>query len=394
MKKYLIFAATIMAVCNVNAQLKVNSTGKVGMGHNPNVSYQLYVSSSKDGIMGISTESSTDSSAVGVTGKAYIPYHGHSIGVKGISSYNGFIDGKSFGVFGNASSSHSGENYGVFGHIDPHVEGAGVYGSSYFGPDYGQMLSARYAGYFYGDVKVTSNLTVDGALLYSSDHLYSVDPEENNSTRSGYAGQLKKLSANRYGYHPNLMSATSSKDGSIREEAEAYSVVEKQAMNKLHYGLDADLLEEVFPDVVYENEDGVKCINYVEMVPILVQTINELSAKIEALEGGNGDVMMAKNVAAGVDATAANVQILSLGQNKPNPFSTTTSVEVSVPEDVQSAFIYVYDLTGKKVQQADITARGKQTVQLKAASLEEGMYLYSLIADGKMVETRRMIIEK
>jgi len=67
---------------------------------------------------------------------------------------------------------------------------------------------------------------------------------------------------------------------------------------------------------------------------------------------------------------------------------------VSVPESVQYAFVYVYDLQGKKVQQVDITARGKQTVKVDAANLAEGMYLYSLIADGKVVETRRMIVEK
>ncbi|MCR5064844.1 MAG: T9SS type A sorting domain-containing protein, partial [Bacteroidales bacterium] len=88
------------------------------------------------------------------------------------------------------------------------------------------------------------------------------------------------------------------------------------------------------------------------------------------------------------------VQVLSLGQNRPNPFGTTTDIEVSVPENVQSAFVYVYDLQGKEVQQVDITGRGKQTVQLNAAELTDGMYLYSLIADGQVVETRRMIVKK
>ena len=46
------------------------------------------------------------------------------------------------------------------------------------------------------------------------------------------------------------------------------------------------------------------------------------------------------------------------------------------------------------MQQVNLTARGRQTVQLNATSLADGMYLYSLIADGKVVETRRMIVEK
>ena len=170
--------------------------------------------------------------------------------------------------------------------------------------------------------------------------------------------------------------------------------MKKQTLTKQHYGLSAEELEEVFPDLVYENEDGTKSINYVEMVPILVQAINELNAKIEVLEGGDGGVKKVKSQATNSDEMAENITVLSLGQNKPNPFGTSTSIEVSIPEDVQSAFIYVYDLTGKKLQQMDVVARGRQTISLNASSLTDGMYLYSLIADGKVVETRRMIVEK
>ena len=49
---------------------------------------------------------------------------------------------------------------------------------------------------------------------------------------------------------------------------------------------------------------------------------------------------------------------------------------------------------GKKFDQIDIVVRGKQKVQLHSAKLSDEMYLYSLIVDGKVVETRRMIVEK
>ena len=155
--------------------------------------------------------------------------------------------------------------------------------------------------------------------------------------------------------------------------------------------MDADQLEEIFPDLVYENEDGSKSINYVEMVPILVQAIKELKNELNELKGTKTAKRLKK--ANGVNV-AETEQLLSLGQNKPNPFSTATDIEVSVPESVQTAFLYVYDLQGKKVQQVDIDGRGKQTVKLDATDLAEGMYLYGLIADGKVVETRRMIVEK
>lgn len=83
-----------------------------------------------------------------------------------------------------------------------------------------------------------------------------------------------------------------------------------------------------------------------------------------------------------------------MAKTSPNPFGTSTSIEVRIPDDVQSAFIYVYDLTGKKLQQVDIVSRGKQAITINASSLTDGMYLYSLIAYGKVVEAIRMIVER
>ena len=180
----------------------------------------------------------------------------------------------------------------------------------------------------------------------------------------------------------------------VTNEEEELSGIERQLLEKQHYGLSADQLEEVFPDLVYEQEDGTKSINYVEMVPILVQAINELKGEIEELRAG-GDGETKKDTKANSEGDSAEkLLLLSLGQNKPNPFSNATTIEICIPEDVQKAFIYVYDLQGKKVEQVDITARGKQNIQLTSANLADGMYLYSLIADGKVVETRRMIVEK
>ena len=73
MKKYLLFTAALMAVVNVNAQLKVNSTGKVGIGQTPVASYQLSVTSTKSGIQSVSNESTTNATAVGVAVTGYTP---------------------------------------------------------------------------------------------------------------------------------------------------------------------------------------------------------------------------------------------------------------------------------------------------------------------------------
>ena len=42
-------------------------------------------------------------------------------------------------------------------------------------------------------------------------------------------------------------------------------------------------MKEVFPELVYEDKEGNFSINYVEMVPLLVQSIRELSAEVTEL---------------------------------------------------------------------------------------------------------------
>ena len=394
MKRTILFVIIMMAIFSVKAQLRVDSVGNIGVNITTSNTYKVSVLSETCGIQSYATESRTDHQSIGVKGHATSLYHGEAYGIMGCAELGQvFQDGRCYGVYGEAHGSCSGGNYGVFGHLGPHIEGAGVYGSSFFGPDDGQWLQDRYAGYFYGDVLVTGNMTVNGALLYSSDHLYSMNPSDGEPLRNiAYTRQLQKLSAEIYGYNPTLRSDTKRSELLLDPE-EGMTAIEKQAISKLHYGLSIEQLEEVFPDLIYDNPNGTKSINYVEMVPILVQAINELNAKIEVLEGGAA-AKKAATRATGIEDTGNDVTMLSLGQNKPNPFGTSTDIEVSVPDDVQKAFIYIYDLQGKKIDQVDITARGKQTIQLNAASLGNGMYLYSLIADGKVIVTRRMIVEK
>ena len=50
--------------------------------------------------------------------------------------------------------------------------------------------------------------------------------------------------------------------------------------------MDVDKLKEAFPELVYEKEDGTTGVNYVEMIPILVQVINNLSDEIKVLKSG------------------------------------------------------------------------------------------------------------
>ena len=83
-----------------------------------------------------------------------------------------------------------------------------------------------------------------------------------------------------------------------------------------------------------------------------------------------------------------------LYQNNPNPFTADTKIEYQLPLSTQSATLYVYDMNGLQKAEYPILSFGEGSVVVSAGVLDAGMYLYSLIVDGQVVDTKRMILTK
>ncbi|MDR1981923.1 MAG: T9SS type A sorting domain-containing protein [Tannerellaceae bacterium] len=54
----------------------------------------------------------------------------------------------------------------------------------------------------------------------------------------------------------------------------------------------------------------------------------------------------------------------------------------------------MYNLQGSQLKQTTIQERGEGVQTLYGSELNAGIYLYSLIADGQKVDTKRMILTK
>ena len=414
MKKSILFTMIISFASFAHAQFEIDSIGRINIRNPSQKIAQVNIESPWVNLQTKRNGTGNNSFFTTLESFNYMTGNGLLMTIRGVSHGSG--GSQNCGVFGMSLLGGANKDFGVIGALySPDGKGAGIYGTNrwYSDPLSSTTFTKPYAGYFDGDVHIQGNTTYSGTISGSvlltsapddSGNSYVTSLQRERTNEPSATVQLGGLSLQTYFHNvpepqkpsksSELWGLDSMEIASMKEFPkceEQVDVIAQQVLSKQHYGLSVNELEEVFPDLVYENEDGAKSINYIEMVPILVQAIKELSAKVEILEGGKA--MKRTKKATNVNA-AEGLQVLTLGQNKPNPFSTTTEVEVSVPESVKHAFVYVYDLNGKKVQQVDVTARGKQTVQLNAATLEEGMYLYSLIADGQVVQTRRMIIEK
>ena len=50
------------------------------------------------------------------------------------------------------------------------------------------------------------------------------------------------------------------------------------------FGLMAQEIEQVFPELIQKNNEGKMFVNYTQMIPLLLETIKSLNAKVEVLE--------------------------------------------------------------------------------------------------------------
>ena len=65
-----------------------------------------------------------------------------------------------------------------------------------------------------------------------------------------------------------------------------------------------------------------------------------------------------------------------------------------LPETAINANVIVYNLEGKQLKELQVQGRGNVSATILGNELSAGMYIYALIVDGKVVDTKRMILTK
>ena len=333
--------------------------------------------------------------------------------MSGGSTYNT----KNIGMYANIYGTNTGGyNYAMYGFLNSTGNGTGVFGSTskYLGATF-PNLTGNYAAFFYGDVRITGALTV-GYVNQTSDYRL----KENIRSLTDADGCLNKVmdmnvveyNMKQREFETNVTEQDKA-DAAVREAELIARGVPAQEVAKLknmgeeralwyeedspilknkHYGLIAQELQEIYPNLVDEGQDGFLAINYTEIIPILIRSIQELKAEVNTLKGNSAPVQKAQ--ARTTDVTNMDVVVTTLYQNTPNPFTESTLIQCDVVETVVDADLYIYDMSGKQIATYPITERGATSITIEGRSLEAGMYLYALIADGQVIDTKRMILTK
>ena len=366
MKKTALFLFAISVVVMANAQLKVDSIGRIRLNNSValgsatnfsvNAGLQTFKRLNGGTYTGLYSELSSQ--------MIYMERHGTAIFGKVRYETNG-------PVILNSDEPRALPNIVMIGVAGVAEYGVGIYGAT--GSALPTSGLGTYAGYFSGDVKATGTMTA-ASFVTSSDRRLKT-----NISSLSSADALYRLRPVSYNFSLDTMHL------SYKAESQEYK--------NIHYGLIAQEVKEVLPNLVYENQtDDYLSVNYLELIPLLISAVQEQNERIAELEE---QLATEKNSPSRKQANEPNESMVAkLFQNNPNPFTQATEIEYELPAETKSAAIHIYNMVGTEIAVKIVTEFGRGKITIDGGNLTAGMYLYSLIADGKIIDTKQMILTK
>ena len=74
------------------------------------------------------------------------------------------------------------------------------------------------------------------------------------------------------------------------------------------------------------------------------------------------------------------------------PVNNLTKISYNIPYSTTKSELIITNIEGKKVKQISLNNTGKGFLIVDTKGMPAGTYLYTLVVDGKGIETKKMII--
>lgn len=408
MKKIFIIAMLAMTASMANAQLRVDSLGHIGIGTNQNLisllnvggtqntssgqAYKVFIKPSATGGLYIKNDTTAYANSSNLCGvctsinnvKNTTRTWGHYANVKGRNRVYGSI-GMAEG--GTQNIGTCGKIYGTG--IQNTAFGAGILGTTglYDVPN----VTGVYAGYFRGDIRVTGSIygTVLSPTATSSpsgsETTSVLGVADRGNTVVDKLQQVDILQMERVNqdgsYAANKILENENVRGDSPDDEDGESEMRNDEpiqtkLSSISYGLAADQLREVYPELVYDDGQGNYSINYVEMVPLLVQSIKELSAKVTILEEQLGIQETTKPV------------MKTKGKTE-----DADNVTLTFPDNAHEATLNIYDLSGKLLRTSPVNMAETRNLSNYTRGLPTGTYAYTLTVNGRKQKARKVVVK-
>jgi len=177
------------------------------------------------------------------------------------------------------------------------------------------------------------------------------------------------------------------------EQKEAYLKREKEMQEQRHIGLLAKELRAVFPQVVYDLQDGSVGISYTELVPVLVSCIQELKTQLDLRTEKLVDVLTAR----GAGSAAVNEVRAAIGNSllsaAPSSVDEPAQVRYVLADNTANAYIAITDMGGRVMTKVPVSP-ASTSVAIDSGVLGEGIFLCTMFVNGENIGTKRLVKTK
>lgn len=334
------------------------------------------------GVMGIANNRSREGGAnlsVGVWGDA--TGSGDNIGGKFYAGDSKPSAGVHYNIGVSAVARPSTGNPAPYTYISTYPGGAniGVYATGELNnsPDI-NAPGQDWAAWFDGDVNIVGNCFWNTGFQFSDKRF-----KKNIKALENVNEKIQKLHGYSYSFRTDEFK-------------------EKGFDKRTHLGLIAQEINEVFPELVTKDAKGFYAVDYEGMIPVLLvaakeqgktiqqqqQQIDELKTVVQSLATSG-----ATGRSAGLTVTLSDKNSIVLNQNVPNPFAESTVISYNIPSDFTKAQIVFTTDNGNIIRTVDINTKGSGSLTVFANDLSHGIYTYSLVIDGKTIDTKKMVRE-
>jgi hypothetical protein len=222
------------------------------------------------------------------------------------------------------------------------------------------------------------------ATLYPSDAML----KDNIQDFTGALDLISQITPKTYTYNQNIPTMNLPVGNQIGLLAQNVETVLPALVHDIASPAKADAQGNIIPS------QGFKGIDYAGLVPVLLQGMKEMQSRLDSLSAVVAACCAAPRFANPENNLAielSNNESIILDQNVPNPFAEKTIINYSIPESVLSAKIIFFNLNGKILKTYTIEHKGAGSLTIYGENLSSGSYSYSLIADDKLIETKKMI---
>lgn len=286
-------------------------------------------------------------------------------------------------IVSNGTASSVSNNYGVISMVTSNLAANKINCGIFAAATGTQSIVAgplgNYAGYFGGTVYATQG-------LYGSDARLKKDIKNEESALS----KLKLLNPVSYNFIANkpelkLDLPLNMQHGFIAQELE-----------KIYPELVTDVLHPIFNEKNQQIDTRtLKAVNYIGLISVLTQSIKELATEVETLKSQKSEKTIVVNNTTKLTSNEVDKLIqtsYTLDQNVPNPFSSITSINYSLPENETDASILILNLNGQLLQEYKLED-AKGTITIEGSKMSKGIYLYSLVSNNVEIITKKMIFK-